>query len=101
MTYSKFQYCRNLVKEINRLERISQQRAQNVRKDNGKEQKAEQTKEEAQNEYRKIKQEIKDWLKASSLYADQKKACEKYYLEANGKTVDNLEREIKRCLGEI
>ncbi len=101
MTYSKFQYCRNLRKEINGLEHISQHRAQSVHKDYGKEQNAEQTLSEAQNEYKKIRREIKDWLATSPLAPDYKESIIDYYIKGATNKVNNIEREIKRCLGEV
>ena len=101
MTYSKFRYCRNLVKEINGIVHIDQQRAQSVHKESEKQENAEQTKKEAQNEYRKIKQEIKDWLAASPLAPDYKESAIDYYIKGATNKINNIEREINRCLGEV
>lgn len=100
MFYAKFQYCRNLRKEIDNLERISQHRAQSVHKDYEKQRIAEQTKKEAKNEYQKIKQEIEDWLATAPLAPAYKESIIDYYIKGATNKVNNIEREIKDCLGE-
>lgn len=100
MTYAKFQYCKKLRKEINDLEHISQERAQSVHKVYEKEQNAEQTLNEARNDYQKIKQEIQDWLATAPLAPVYKESAIDYYVKGRTNKVNNMEREIKRCLGE-
>lgn len=100
MLYAKFQYCRDLRKEIDRIEHISQARAQSVHKFYDKEEKAKNTLSEARDEYEKIRREIKDWIEASPLAPTYKEAISNYYIKGATIKVNNMERELKRCLGE-
>lgn len=100
MFYAKFQYCRNLRKEINGLEHTIQHRAQSVRKNYEKQRIAEQTLKEAKNDYQKIKQEILNWLATTPLAPAYKESAIDYYIKGATNKVNNLEREIKDCLGE-
>lgn len=100
MTYSELQNCRNLRKEINGLEHTIQHRAQSVHKDYAKQRIAEQTLKEARNDYQKIKQEILNWLATAPLAPVYKESAINYYIKGATNKVNNLEREIKDCLGE-
>ncbi len=99
MTYSKFQHCRNLRKEILTLERKKKENA--IRKNYEKEKLTEQTLKEVQEEYKKVKNEIKDWLKNSPLAPAYKESCYDYYIKGATNKVNNIERELKRLLGEV
>lgn len=100
MIYAKFQYCRNLRKEIDGLEHKKQERAQSVHKVYEKQYLAEQTLCEAQSEYKKIKMEILNWLATAPLAPAYKESAIDYYTKGWTNKVNNMEREIKRCLGE-